>query len=283
MPPARRCSSAVKQHRVLDSGRAGRADQGQPEADAGAVVSGNFWLEFPGFHDPKNPFHDKRVREAISLAIDRDAVNEAESAGYGMVDGNWINDDVQYALTWPKRSSARSIVAEMCDKMAVMYAVKIVEQGAVRDLFRSPKHPYTRFDGKTRQQGAALRDPGTSPRPRPAAIGLRILPALPPCHAAMRQPGAPGSPRRPELDGAMLSGRPMRRRARGLPAALQICVAATLTGAGAGASSARPISSIERPFVSMPRNAKTRPACPYQKARKSNAGKSASSVTFGLT
>ena len=35
------------------------------------------------------------------------------------------------------------IVAKMCDKMAVMYAGKIVEQGSVRDLFRSPKHPYT--------------------------------------------------------------------------------------------------------------------------------------------
>jgi len=36
------------------------------------------------------------------------------------------------------------IVARMCDKMAVMYAGKIVEQGSVRDLFRSPRHPYTR-------------------------------------------------------------------------------------------------------------------------------------------
>jgi oligopeptide/dipeptide ABC transporter ATP-binding protein len=35
------------------------------------------------------------------------------------------------------------IVAKMCDKMAVMYAGKIVEHGAVRDLFRSAKHPYT--------------------------------------------------------------------------------------------------------------------------------------------
>ena len=66
------------------------------------VLSGNFWLGFPGFQDPKNPFHDKRVRQAVSLAIDREAINQAECAGLGEVDGNWINDDVEYALDWPK-------------------------------------------------------------------------------------------------------------------------------------------------------------------------------------
>ena len=35
------------------------------------------------------------------------------------------------------------IVAKMCDRMAVMYAGKIVEQGTVRDLFRAARHPYT--------------------------------------------------------------------------------------------------------------------------------------------
>jgi len=73
-----------------------------PKLILAPVLSGNFWLEFPSFQDPSNPFHDKRVREAVSLAIDRDAINQAECAGMGKVDGNWINDDVQYAIEGPQ-------------------------------------------------------------------------------------------------------------------------------------------------------------------------------------
>ena len=35
------------------------------------------------------------------------------------------------------------IVAKMCDRVAVMYAGRIVEQGSVRDIFNHPSHPYT--------------------------------------------------------------------------------------------------------------------------------------------
>ena len=36
------------------------------------------------------------------------------------------------------------VVAEICDKVSVMYAGKIVEQGKVNDIFYHPAHPYTR-------------------------------------------------------------------------------------------------------------------------------------------
>ncbi len=36
------------------------------------------------------------------------------------------------------------VVAEMCDRVAVMYAGEIVEQTSVTNLFEDPKHPYTR-------------------------------------------------------------------------------------------------------------------------------------------
>ena len=36
------------------------------------------------------------------------------------------------------------VVAEICDRVSVMYAGKIIEQGKVNDIFYNPQHPYTR-------------------------------------------------------------------------------------------------------------------------------------------
>lgn len=36
------------------------------------------------------------------------------------------------------------VVAEMCHRVAVMYAGKVVEEGGVHDIFKNPLHPYTR-------------------------------------------------------------------------------------------------------------------------------------------
>lgn len=36
------------------------------------------------------------------------------------------------------------VVAEMCDRIAVMYSGKVVEEGKTKDLFKNPQHPYTK-------------------------------------------------------------------------------------------------------------------------------------------
>jgi len=46
---------------------------------------------------------------------------------------------------------------EVADRIAVMYAGRIVEEGTVRELIRSPKHPYTIALLKSRAHGAMAR------------------------------------------------------------------------------------------------------------------------------
>jgi oligopeptide/dipeptide ABC transporter ATP-binding protein len=60
------------------------------------------------------------------------------------------------------------VVAEMADRVAVMYAGRIVEQAPVRTLFQDPKHPYTR--------GLIASMPGGAPGSRLRAIQGTVPP-----------------------------------------------------------------------------------------------------------
>jgi oligopeptide/dipeptide ABC transporter ATP-binding protein len=65
------------------------------------------------------------------------------------------------------------IIAETADRVAVMYAGRIVEEGSVRAILREPKHPYT--------QGLLASIPGGAPGERLRAIEgtVPMLGALP--------------------------------------------------------------------------------------------------------
>ena len=73
------------------------------------------------------------------------------------------------------------VVAKICDTVAVMYAGKIVEYGTLRDLFNTPKHPYTEglFNSlpNIRDRGAELKPiPGLMPDPTKLPPGCAFEP-----------------------------------------------------------------------------------------------------------
>ena len=57
-----------------------------------------WYLMFPGYNEPDSPFHDKRVRQAVSLAINRQFLSQQESQGIGKVWGNWVSPENRDAL-----------------------------------------------------------------------------------------------------------------------------------------------------------------------------------------
>lgn len=65
------------------------------------------------------------------------------------------------------------VVAEMCDRVLVMYAGRIVEEAEVVDLFRAPKHPYTiALIGSTPVLGQAEKELITIPGSVPNLVDL---------------------------------------------------------------------------------------------------------------
>ena len=78
------------------------------------------------------------------------------------------------------------VVAELADRVMVMYAGRLVERAATRTLFANPEHPYTRGL-------LAAIPPLEGPKPR----RLAAIPGIPPSPASM-PPGCPFEPRCPE-------------------------------------------------------------------------------------
>jgi peptide/nickel transport system ATP-binding protein len=76
-------------------------------------------------------------------------------------------------------------VADLCDRVLVMYAGKIIEAGPVQEIFDNPRHPYTRallagllpLHGRPPSELTAL--PGQPPQPEEWPPGCRFHPRCP--------------------------------------------------------------------------------------------------------
>jgi peptide/nickel transport system permease protein len=83
-----------------------------------------------------------------------------------------------------------AVVSEIADRVCVMYAGEIVEEGPVRQVFARPRHPYTAAliasapDGVDAELAAI---PGSVPPPHPLPVGCSFAPrcarAAEQCHA----------------------------------------------------------------------------------------------------
>ena len=66
-----------------------------------------FWIYFPDQWDPKSPWHDIRVRQAASLALDRDGMNKALFLGFCKTTNSIIPASFEYFWQPPAAAPRR--------------------------------------------------------------------------------------------------------------------------------------------------------------------------------
>lgn len=75
-----------------------------------------FWIEFADQWDPKSPWADKRLRQAVNYALDRRAINEAACLGFCPPAGVIVPRVMDFALQVPPHpydpQKARQLLAE---------------------------------------------------------------------------------------------------------------------------------------------------------------------------
>ena len=80
------------------------------------VINSPFWIYFADQWDSRSPWSDPRVRKAATLALDRDAINQALTLGHSLITGSIVPKDYEFYWQPPKipydPDGARRLLAE---------------------------------------------------------------------------------------------------------------------------------------------------------------------------
>ncbi|NBJ68005.1 MULTISPECIES: ABC transporter ATP-binding protein [Clostridia] len=73
------------------------------------------------------------------------------------------------------------IVAEICDRVVVMYAGQVIEEGTTREILKYPNHPYTKglirsLPTMNKKEQRLYSIPGIVPKPKMGRVGCRFAP-----------------------------------------------------------------------------------------------------------
>ena len=119
-----------------------------PRLRLAPVKAGPIWLELGAPDKPDSPLKDIRVRQAISLAIDRKAFNDAEMGGMAPAEGNWIPED------WPGAISRPAPAFDLARAKQLMSEAGVAEGFDVDKI--TPLPPYSSFAERIASQLRAI-------------------------------------------------------------------------------------------------------------------------------
>ena len=166
------------------------------------------WLDAVGIVDPAARMHDyphqlsggmqQRVMIAMALACQPDVLvaDEPTTALDVTIQAQIMNLLVslqkEQGMALVMITHDLAVIAEVAQRVQVMYAGQVVETGTVPQLFRTPRHPYTgallaaipeHSKGAERLQTLPGVVPGAWDRPAGCLLGPRCPFARPDCHA----------------------------------------------------------------------------------------------------
>jgi peptide/nickel transport system substrate-binding protein len=98
----------------------GTPAQGLLESPPARIVASKHascqWIEFPDQYDPKSPWHDKRMRQAVAYAVDREGISKAACLGFCPPAGVIVPRVMEFALQVPAHpydpQKAKQLLAE---------------------------------------------------------------------------------------------------------------------------------------------------------------------------